>query len=371
MRDTPGKVAIHNPKPPRGEQVVVVLQRLVQQHLLGLALVPGAAGAGRPGGHAEGGAGGGGGDPQLPQLRERRGIVGGARRPERLPGGSAVRHPDQRPVDRADLQVSHRNRAVVPAAVLAVDAGQGQVLQLLQRRRADRLPPGAGHRRGRHPVRALPGNQGQIPEQNADHLGVTGIRGQGHQQREPDRQRRAHRPPVRPLHPAIQRDRPGNPVNHPRHPAQLIQPLLRHAQPGMISRMPGGLNPPVAAHRRARDRHRLQPDHQVPGPDPASPGGRDRRPAVPAQPAPARGGKVSGPDRDHPRQAEQAQRGILHTRRCDIRRHDRVEGHQGSRAERLLDTSSSPGASRSTSRQRRRSAPHDVSPAPPRHDHNP
>src|SRR6266536_1730896 len=120
MRDTPRKVAIHNPKPPRGEQVVVVLQRLVQQRLLGLALVPGAAGAGRPGGHAEGGAGGGGGDPQLPQLRERRGIVGGARRPERLPGGSAVRHPDQRPVDRAGLQVSHRNRAVVPAAVLAV-----------------------------------------------------------------------------------------------------------------------------------------------------------------------------------------------------------------------------------------------------------
>ena len=36
----------------------VVLQRLVQQHLLGLALVPGAAGAGRAGGHAEGGAGG-------------------------------------------------------------------------------------------------------------------------------------------------------------------------------------------------------------------------------------------------------------------------------------------------------------------------
>ena len=40
-----GIVAVHDPQPPRGEQVPVVLQRLVQQHLLGLALVPAAAGA--------------------------------------------------------------------------------------------------------------------------------------------------------------------------------------------------------------------------------------------------------------------------------------------------------------------------------------
>ena len=37
----------------------------------------------------------------------------------------------------------------------------------------------------------------------------------------------------------------------------------------MISRMPGGLDPPVAAHHGTRDRDRLQPDHQIPGPDPA------------------------------------------------------------------------------------------------------
>ena len=42
--------------------------------------------------------------------------------------------------------------------------------------------------------------------------------------------------------------------------------------------MSGGLNPPVAAHHRGRHRHRLQPDHQVPGPDPARPGGRQRCP---------------------------------------------------------------------------------------------
>ena len=163
-----GKVAIHHPQPPGGEQVPVVLQRLVQQHLLGLALVPGAAGAGRPGGHAEGGAGGGGGDPQLAQLRVRGRIIRGARRPERRPVRRGVRHPDQRPVDRADLQVAHRDGAVVPAAVLAVDAGQRHVPQPLQRRRAERLPPGAGHRRGRHPVRPLPGHQDQVAEQGLD-----------------------------------------------------------------------------------------------------------------------------------------------------------------------------------------------------------
>ena len=70
MRGTPGIVAVHDPQPPGREQVPVVLQRLVQQHLLGLALVPGGAGAGRSGGHAEGGAGGGGADPQLAQLRD-------------------------------------------------------------------------------------------------------------------------------------------------------------------------------------------------------------------------------------------------------------------------------------------------------------
>jgi hypothetical protein len=328
-----GEVAIHDPQPPGGEQVPVVLQRLIQQYLLGLALVPAAAGPGRAGHHAQGGAGGGAGDPQLTQLRERGRIVRGARRPERLPVGRAVRHADQRPVDRAHLQVPGRDRAVVPAAVLAVDPGQQPVPQPLQRRRADRLPPGAGHRRGRRPVRPLPRNQDQIPEEDVHRLGVIGVRGERHQEGEPDRQRRAHRPPGRALHPAIQRDGPGDLVNHAWYPAQLIQPLLGKAQPYVISRVPGSLDPPVAAHHRPRHRHRLQPHHQVPGPDPARPGGRQRRPAVPAQTLPRRRSQVSHPDRDHARLPEQAQGGILRTAQGDIWRRDKVKGHQGSRAE--------------------------------------
>ena len=310
-----GIVPVHGPQPARGEQVPVVLQRLVQQHLLGLALVPARAGAGRPGGHAEGGAGGGGADPQLAQLRVRRGVIGGARRPERRPVRRAVRRPDQRPVDRAHLQVPHRDGAVVPAAVLAVDPGQDQVPQPFQRRRAERLPPDAGRRRGGHLAGPLPGHQHQVAEQDRHDLCVIGVWDQRHQESEPDRQRGAHRPPGRPLHPAAQHDGPGDLVNHARYPAQLIQPLLGHAQPGVISRVPGGLHPPVAAHHRGRHRHRLQPDHQVPGPDPARPRHCQRRPTVPAQPAPARGGQVSHPDRDHARLPEQAQRGILRTAR--------------------------------------------------------
>ena len=54
-----------------------------------------------------------------------------------------------------------------------------------------------------------------------------------------------------------------------RHPGHLIQLLLDDAKPDVIGRVPGGLHPPVAAHHRGRHRHRLQPDHQIPGPDPA------------------------------------------------------------------------------------------------------
>ena len=76
------------------------------------------------------------------------------------------------------------------------------------------------------------------------------------------------------------------------------QPFFRQAQAGMISRMPGRLDPPVAAHHRRRDRRRLEEHHQVPGPDPARPGrraegqgqgesaaGDDGRPGDPVRPA--------------------------------------------------------------------------------------
>ena len=99
MRGTPGKFLSMVQSRARGEQPRVVLQRLVQQRLLGLALVPAAAGAGagRAGGHGQGGAGGGGEQPQVPLLRVRGGVIGGAGRPERLPVRRGVREPGQRP----------------------------------------------------------------------------------------------------------------------------------------------------------------------------------------------------------------------------------------------------------------------------------
>ena len=74
----------------------------------------------------------------------------------------------------------------------------------------------------------------------------------------------------------------------------------------MISRMAGGLHPPVAAHHRGRHRHRLQPDHQVPRADAPGTGRGQCRPAIPAQPRPRRGTQVSGADGDHARPAQQA-----------------------------------------------------------------
>ena len=110
-------------------------------------------------------------------------------------------------------------------------------------------------------------------------------------------------------------------------PAQHVQPLLRNAQAGMISRMPGGLHPPVTAHHRRRDRHRLAEHHQVPVSDLARPGRDQRRPPVFPQPPPGRGGQVRHPDRDYARPAQQLSGGIPAIG-GDIRRHDRVERHQ-------------------------------------------
>jgi hypothetical protein len=106
-----------------------VLEGLVQQHLLGLALVPYAAGGstGRAGHHRQGGAGAGVRQPQLPQLRVRSGVVGGAGAAERLPVARTIRHPGQRPVDRTGVQPSYGYRPVVVGAVFSIDAGQQPV----------------------------------------------------------------------------------------------------------------------------------------------------------------------------------------------------------------------------------------------------
>jgi len=227
--------------------------------------------------------------PQLPQLGVGRGIVGGAGRPERLPVRRGVRHPGQRPVDGAGIQVADLHRPVVTGLVLSVDGGQQQVPQLLQRAGPDRLPPGGGHRRGRQRIAPLPRHGRQVTDQGGHHLGV--VRGQQrHQQDEPDRQRRRHRPPRRALHLARQRDRRGDLADHIRPARQRVQPFLGQPQPGVISRMPGGLYPPVPPYHRRRDRHRLAEHHQVPGSDLPRAGRDQRRPAVLAQPPPGRRG---------------------------------------------------------------------------------
>jgi hypothetical protein len=84
-------------------------------------------------------------------------------------------------------------------------------------------------------------------------------------------------------------------ADHTCGPAQRVQPIFRHAQAGMISRMPGRLQPPVAAHHRRRDRRRLEEHHQVAGTDPACPGRDQRRTAVLPQPRPA--GEARSPTR--------------------------------------------------------------------------
>ena len=308
MRGAPGKVPVHDPDPGGGEHLRVVRQGLVQQHLLSLALVPAAAGrgTGRPGGHGQGGPGGGMRAAQLAQLRVGRGVIGGAGRPERLAVRRGVRYPGQRPVDRAGVQVPDGDSPVIMRTMLGVYPGQQPVPQLLQRLRADRLPPGGGDRRVRQPIRALPRHQGQVPEQRGHHLGVVRVRRhQRHQQGEPDRQRAGHRPPRRALDLPLQDHRGGDLVDDARRARQLIQPFLGHPQAGVISRVPGRLHPPVAADHRARDRHRLAERHQVPGGDPARPGRDQRRAAAGPRPPARRPGQVRHPDRDHPRPAQQ------------------------------------------------------------------
>jgi hypothetical protein len=208
-------------------------------------------------------------------------------------------------------------------AVLAVDSGQQPVSQPVQRARAERLSPRARRCRGGHPVRPLPRHQRQLSEQRLCHLGVIRVRHQRHQQHEPDRQRWRERPRDRRLLPAFHHDLLGNLINHAGRSGQLVQPPLRNAQTGVISRVPGSLHPPVAAHHRRRHRYWPQPDHQVSGAYPPGAGCRQRPPAVAAQPLLRRRGQVSYPDRDHACLGKQAQRTLFCAAQDDLRRHGR------------------------------------------------
>ena len=279
-----GEVAIHHEQPLLGEHPGELGQRPVQQRLLGGGLVP----AGRPGHHREHAAGGGVGDRQVPQLRVGGGVIAGPRRPELRPVRRRVRHPGHRPVDRAQPQVTDLDGAVVMVLVLGVRRGQHHVPQPQQRLRAGRVPPGGQHRVRRHGERHVPGQQRQVAEQRGQDLPVAGLRHQRHQQHRPQRRRHRHRPPRRALDLPPRHRLRRHLVDHAGLPGHLIQLLLDDPEPGMVSGMPAGLHPPVAAHHRRRDRHRLAEHHQVPGADPPRPA------AVSAVRSPSRSGRRSG-----------------------------------------------------------------------------
>ena len=132
-----------------------------------------------PGRHGGGQAVAPGGRP-VPRAGGQDGVRGrepdrpaqGARRSVRLAVGRGVRHPGQRPVDRPQLLLPDPDCQVVVLLVLGAGGGQHQVLEGLQRLRADRLPLGDRHRLRRHPPRRAPRHRGQAAGQGRHHLGV-------------------------------------------------------------------------------------------------------------------------------------------------------------------------------------------------------
>jgi hypothetical protein len=265
---------------------------------------------------------------KVPQLRVRGGVIGGSRRPVLRPVRGRVRHPGQGPVDRPEPQVADLDGPVVVLLVLGAGGGQDLVPQPQQRLRAGRVPPRDEHRVRRHAGRRVPGQQRQVPEQRGQDLPVAGLRHQARQQHRPHRRRHRHRPPRRALHlPARHRLRRDQ-VDDAGLPGHLVQLLPDDPEPGVVSGVPAGLHPPVAADHRRRDRDRLQEDHQVPGADRPPP----RPPSARSGPLPQRtaqrAGQVSDPDRDDPR-PRQLRRPPARHGRTGGKRHSRIERHEG------------------------------------------
>ena len=85
-----------------------------------------------------------------------------------------------------------------------------------------------------------------------------GLRHQRHQQHRPDRRRHRHRPPGGALDFPPRDHLRGDLADHAALPGHGVQLLLDHPEPGVVSGMASCLDPPVAAHHRRRDRHRLE-----------------------------------------------------------------------------------------------------------------
>ena len=148
-----------------------------------------------------------------------------------MPVRLRVGHPGHGPVDGAQPQPAthvHPDTdvvalpagvvvlpAVVVVAQLGVDRGQQLPLQLLQRHRADRDPPGGQHRARGHRVRPSPRHLRQVPEQRGHDLAGVGVGHQRHRRHRPDHERHAHLPPPPGLDLPDRADPGGDPVDRP------------------------------------------------------------------------------------------------------------------------------------------------------------
>ena len=167
-----------------------------------------------------------------------------------------VRHPGHRPVDGAQ-RAGHRSRwrgshapgarrptrpAPCPAAAAPAPG----------RPRPARWPaPCPWARRTARARAAAPGPRtGRTGSRRSRPSGIS-----AHQQHRPQRRRHRHRPPRAALDLPPRHHLRRHLVDRAGLPGHLIQLLLDDPEPGVISRVPAGLHPPVAAHhRRARPR---------------------------------------------------------------------------------------------------------------------
>jgi len=199
------------------------------------------------------------------------------------------------------------NGPVVMVAVLGADGGQQPFLQPGQRRGAQGSPPGRQHLAGRDLIRAVPGHQHQVTQHRGHHLGIVRVRQHAHQHGRADRERGRHRPLCLSFYLPGQRGPRSDLVDHPGS-RQVIELLLERAQPGVISGMPGRLDPPVAADHRGRDDHDLHEQQLIPGPDHGGAGHHQRRAIAPGQGPAARRHQIRRSDRDDHRGTGQPSR---------------------------------------------------------------
>jgi hypothetical protein len=174
------------------------------------------------------------------------------------------------------------------------------------------------------------GSRARSPNR-ADRIPVISLRHQARQQRRAQRRRHRHRPPGGaldfPPRDHLRRDL----ADHAGLPGHGIQLLLDHPEPGMVRGTASCLDPPVAAHHRRRDRHRLEEHHHLAGADLPGTLRRQRGPfPFPQRPAQRRP-QVSDPHRDDPRTLQPSRPPVRDGSGSSGNRHGRVQRHEGLR----------------------------------------